>query len=471
MAINIPIIIKTINNETILGSGNLSLQPTLDSGGNIKTVGGDSLLGSGDVPLPFINVSEKGATNGVAELNASGILLESQRPSYDTDDITEGTNNLYYPLADKNKLAGIETGAEKNVQSDLAESSSSSDAFVKNKDAKNISYDNGVSQLTASQVKDAIDELASHISSLSNVVILKGNWDASTGSFPSGANIGYSYIVTDADNGETISGVEFKNNDRIVAIADNASTTVYAGNWLKLDYTDNVLSVAGKTGAVTLDANDVSENSTKKWAGETGANVNVQSDYNQTNTSADDYIKNKLGLGVTAAKAYRGDRGKIAYDHSQETSGNPHKVTLAESLVEGNKTGANDIGVSGSQKIYSVGVPVNKMTPNQGGDFEIASKGKFSTKSGIRRGNYNVKGPYTIKNGDHVLFSNVTVTLPYSHNAGDEYILIGITQCALACTNGNIIGNGFSASSKIITTGQSITVISDGYNWYITTLT
>lgn len=43
------------------------------------------------------------------------------------------------------------------------------------------------------------------------------------------------------------------------------------------------------------------------------------------------YVKivSDLALGETAQTAYRGDRGKTAYDHSQLTSGNPHNVTKA----------------------------------------------------------------------------------------------------------------------------------------------
>ena len=41
-------------------------------------------------------------------------------------------------------------------------------------------------------------------------------------------------------------------------------------------------------------------------------------------------ISPSLALGETSSTAYRGDRGKIAYDHSQLTSGNPHKVTKSE---------------------------------------------------------------------------------------------------------------------------------------------
>lgn len=37
-------------------------------------------------------------------------------------------------------------------------------------------------------------------------------------------------------------------------------------------------------------------------------------------------ISSSLALGETSSTAYRGDRGKAAYDHSQLTSGNPHNV-------------------------------------------------------------------------------------------------------------------------------------------------
>lgn len=41
-------------------------------------------------------------------------------------------------------------------------------------------------------------------------------------------------------------------------------------------------------------------------------------------------ISDTIALGETAQTAYRGDRGKAAYDHSQKTSGNPHKITKAD---------------------------------------------------------------------------------------------------------------------------------------------
>lgn len=41
-------------------------------------------------------------------------------------------------------------------------------------------------------------------------------------------------------------------------------------------------------------------------------------------------ISASLALGETSSTAYRGDKGKTAYDHSQLTSGNPHNVTKSD---------------------------------------------------------------------------------------------------------------------------------------------
>lgn len=94
--------------------------------------------------------------------------------------------------------------------------------------------------------------------SSANLLVLKGTWDASVGTFPGeGAALGGdSYIVS---TGGTVDGVEFTANDRIIALVDNASTSTYADNWHKADYTDAVASVAGKTGVVTLDTGDITD--------------------------------------------------------------------------------------------------------------------------------------------------------------------------------------------------------------------
>ena len=43
--------VKTINNTSLVGSGNIAVQEPLVSGTNIKTINGNSILGSGDLTI------------------------------------------------------------------------------------------------------------------------------------------------------------------------------------------------------------------------------------------------------------------------------------------------------------------------------------------------------------------------------------------------------------------------------------
>jgi hypothetical protein len=102
--------------------------------------------------------------------------------------------------------------------------------------------------------EDAADRAEAAATAIGSVVALKGTWDASTGSFPSGTiKKGYGYIVT-ADG--TVDGVDFTANpaDMVVALIDSPSTSTYAGNWIKFDFSNLVKSVAGLTGTITAAA-------------------------------------------------------------------------------------------------------------------------------------------------------------------------------------------------------------------------
>jgi len=103
-----------------------------------------------------------------------------------------------------------------------------------------------------------LDEMETNIAALSDGMVFKDEWDASLGTFPGGgsAQIGWFYHVSAAG---TVDGVAFAVGDSLVAKIDNASTTTYAANWVKFDQTDAVQSVAGKTGAVTIQVADVTD--------------------------------------------------------------------------------------------------------------------------------------------------------------------------------------------------------------------
>lgn len=199
-------------------------------------------------------------------------------------------NNKFTDL-EKTKLRDIESNAQKNVNSDW--SSTEGDSRILNKPTIGsiASKNTGVlpdefrtnqqnEELFVSQIPGKglssedftvlsknkvdlisisapvnLDEISSAINGLASAVIMKGVWSADSGAFPSGLKAGYSYIVS---NSGIVDGVDFQANDRILALVDNASSSTYQGQWLKLDYTDQVLSVAGKQGNVELNFSDIS---------------------------------------------------------------------------------------------------------------------------------------------------------------------------------------------------------------------
>lgn len=126
-----------------------------------------------------------------------------------------------------------------------------------------------------------LDDIRTRVASLDAAVVLRGSWDASAGTFPGSgsAQAGDSYIVSVAG---TVNSVAFSVGDRILAITDNASTGTYASNWLKLDYTDQVLSVNGQTGAVSLTTANINDSSNKRYV--TDAQLTVIGNTSGTNT-------------------------------------------------------------------------------------------------------------------------------------------------------------------------------------------
>jgi hypothetical protein len=88
--------------------------------------------------------------------------------------------------------------------------------------------------------------------------------------------------------------------------------------------------VTGESGKIYI---AIDTNLTYRWGGSTYVEISPS-----------------LALGETSASAYRGDRGKIAYDHSQLTSGNPHNVTKS------------DVGLSNCDNTSDANKPISTAT-------------------------------------------------------------------------------------------------------------
>jgi hypothetical protein len=193
--------------------------------------------------------------NGLGEWvnrTAGAAGIASATHEHAASDITSGQIPVTRGGTGADTAAGARTALGLAIGSDVQAHSAvldSTTAAFTTAQATKLGY------ISVSQAID-LDQIDSRVNALDSAVVLKGTWDANAGTFPGAgaAQAGETWIVTTAG---TVDGVDFAVNDRIMAITDNASGSTFASNWLKLDYTDAVLSVAGKTGAVTLAAADI----------------------------------------------------------------------------------------------------------------------------------------------------------------------------------------------------------------------
>jgi len=88
-----------------------------------------------------------------------------------------------------------------------------------------------------------------------------------------------------------------------------------------------------------------------------------------------------LKLGETSGTAYRGDRGKEAYDHKSVTTGNPHSVTKTE-VGLANVTNDAQLPIAG-------GTMTGKLYTQNNTDYTTAQARKIVLSTGDPSGGGN----------------------------------------------------------------------------------
>ena len=247
-----------------------------------------------------------GSTNLSTTYAATSVTVNSDTGADATIDDADGTNAGVMSASDKTKLDGIESGATADQTAaeikTAYESNTDTNAYTDADSAK-------VGYISVTQAVD-LDQMESDIAALANGMVYSGNWDASSGSFPSGADTGAFYTVSTAG---TVDGVAFAVGDKLVATTDSASTTTYSDNWTKIDSTDEVTSVNGSTGNVVLDADDIDDTSTtNKFV--TASDLTKLSNLSGTNTgdevSATTTTEGIVELATTAETTARTDTSR-----------------------------------------------------------------------------------------------------------------------------------------------------------------
>jgi hypothetical protein len=285
-----------------------------------------------------------------------------------------------------------------------------------------------------------IDTINTTLAQLDSAVILKGSWDASAGTFPGAgaAQAGWSYIVSVAG---TVDSVAFAINDRIIAITDNASTGTFAANWFKADYTDQVLSVHGRTGAVTGQSGDyttaiVADSSNKRYV--TDAQLVVVGNTSGTNTGDQTSI-----VGISGTKAEF---------NTACSDGNFLFVGDVTGLTDGDK---GDITVSSSGAAWTI----------DNGAVTLAKQADVATSTVFYRKTTGTGAPEV--NTLATLKTDLGLT---GTNSGDQTSIVGITgtksQFDTAVTDGNFLYVGDVVG---VTDGDKgdISVSSSGAAWTI----
>lgn len=132
-----------------------------------------------------------------------------------------------------------------------------SPALTGNPTAPNQSASDSSTKIANTAYVDAAVSVLAAV--VSGALVFKGAWDASAGTFPGSgrAQTGYFYKVTVAG---TVNGVAFTVGDDIYAVTNNASTSTYASNWLKVEGSITSAEIAAALGYTPLaPANNLSE--------------------------------------------------------------------------------------------------------------------------------------------------------------------------------------------------------------------
>ena len=187
---------------------------------------------------------------------------------------------------ERTKLSGIAEGAEVNVQADWDETDSNSDAFIQNKPTLP----------TVPPVPDEFTDLSDTPASITANQFLRGN--------AQGDGLEFANVVPTQTGSTTFAGLT------------DTPSTITANQFVRGDSTGNALEFT------TIQ--EITDNERNKLSGiAEGAEVNVQANWDETDTASDAFIENKPTIptaftALTDTPSSLGTAGQIVSVNSQE---------------------------------------------------------------------------------------------------------------------------------------------------------
>lgn len=160
-----------------------------------------------------------------------------------------------------------------------------------------------------------------------------------------------------------------------------------------------------------------------------------------------------LALGETSTTAYRGDRGKTAYNHSQLTSGNPHNVTKSD-VGLGNVDNKSEATIK-SDFTGSIADGNTGFVTGDDAYDALANKQAKITASGILKGNGSGGVTAAVAGTDYGTYSKPSGGIPSSD-------LASAVQTSLTAADNALPKSGGTMSGVINMGGNKITNVADG---------
>lgn len=278
---------------------------------------------------PNITFSASGGGGGGGAVNS--VNGQTDVVILDQDDIGDGTTYKQYSQTEKTKLAGIEAGAEVN---DVNSVNGGIGDVVIDKTSiglGNVTNTSDASKPISTATQTALDAKADESDLLAHTT------NTSNPHSVTATQVGLGNVTNTSDANKPVSTAQ----QTALNLKLNTSLKGANNGLAELDGSGKVPSgqLPSYVPAVQTYANFAALPAT----GADGI-IYITSDTNkQYRWTGSSYaeISSSLALGETSGTAYRGDRGKIAYDHTSLTN-NPHAVTKAQ-VGLGNADNTSDL--------------------------------------------------------------------------------------------------------------------------------